>query len=87
MAGNHLLEVRNLGKSFPGVLATHTGPYLDQPATGRRVSFNGIDFWLKGANPQGADHFTENWVFLDMIHLFNQFGVDLMARMRALAAR
>jgi hypothetical protein len=25
--------------------------------------------------------YVENWVFVDMIHLFRQFGVDLFERM------
>jgi len=68
--------------SFPGVLATHTGPYRDVAATGNRIAFNGIDFWLKG-----TDKFTENWVFVDMVHLWGQFGIDLMGRLREMSAR
>jgi predicted ester cyclase len=76
---NLIAEDRLVGaSSFPGVIATHTGPYQDVSATGHKIAFNGIDFWLKSAN-----QFTENWVFVDMIHLFDQFGVDLFARMRA----
>jgi len=26
--------------------------------------------------------FTENWVFVDMVHLFAQMGVNLMAKVR-----
>jgi predicted ester cyclase len=63
--------------SLPGVLLTHTGPYLGHIASGRRAGVNGIDFW-RFENGQ----FTENWVFVDMIHLFDQFGIDLMARTR-----
>ncbi len=62
---------------WAGVVATHTGPYLDVPATGRRIEFNGLDWWKRS-----GDHYIENWVFVDMIHLFNQFGVDLLARIR-----
>lgn len=65
--------------SLPGVHATHTGPYLGHPASGRALSVNGIDFWRRDGSM-----FTENWVFVDMIHLFNQMGVDLMARVREL---
>ncbi len=25
--------------------------------------------------------YVENWVFVDMIHLFRQFGIDLFGRM------
>ena len=59
------------------VRATHAGPYLGCPATGYEITTNGIDFWCR----QG-DLYVENWVFVDMIHLFRLFGVDLLARMR-----
>ncbi len=69
-------EGRMLAASGPrGVIATHTGPYLDQPATGAQLEVSGIDFWLRDGKA-----FTENWVFVDMIHLFAQMGVDLLAR-------
>ena len=57
---------------WAGVTATHTGEYLDCAATGRPLIVNGLDFW-KLEN----DRYVENWVFVDMIHLFRQFGVDL----------
>ena len=63
------------GPGWAGVKAAHTGEYLDCPATGKRVEFNGLDFW-KLEN----DMYVENWVFVDMIHLFRQFGIDLFER-------
>ena len=60
-----------------GVIGTHLGPYLGHPATGKQIKFNGIDFWLRD-----GDMFTENWVFVDMIDIFDQFGTDLFAKMR-----
>lgn len=67
-----------LGASgWAGVRATHTGPYLGVAATGRALEFNGIDFWLRKDG-----QFVENWVFVDMVHLFAQFGEDLFDRMR-----
>jgi predicted ester cyclase len=75
-------EDRFAGSSgWAGVKATHAGPYLGHAATGRPIAVNGIDFWLRSGN-----RFTENWVFVDMIHLFAQMGIDLMARMEELAA-
>jgi predicted ester cyclase len=68
--------------SLPGVFLTHTGPYLGHPSTQQRAGVNGIDFW-RHENGQ----FTENWVFVDMLHLFDQFGIDLMARVRHMTAR
>lgn len=62
---------------WAGVKATHTGPYLDVEATGRSIDFNGLDWWKRD-----GEQYVENWVFVDMIHLFDQFGVDLFERMR-----
>lgn len=66
------------GTGWGGVHATHEGPYLDCPASGRRVVVNGLDFWRRQGN-----QFIENWVFVDMVHLFRQFGTDLLARASA----
>ncbi len=75
---NLIAEDRMLaGSSFPGVLATHTGPYQGVAATGKKFAVHGIDFWLRD-----GDQFTENWVYVDFIHLFDQFGVDLMQKMK-----
>lgn len=60
------------GPGWAGVKATHAGDYLDAPATNNPIEFNGLDFW-KLEN----DRYIENWVFVDMIHLFRQFGIDL----------
>lgn len=62
---------------WAGVIATHTGPYLDQPATGNKIEFNGLDWWKRQ-----NDEYVENWVFVDMVHLFAQFGVDLLESVR-----
>jgi len=71
------------GPGWAGVKATHTGPYLDAPATGRSVVFNGMDWWKRE-----GEQYVENWVFVDMVHLFRQFGIDLFERMRLqIAAR
>jgi predicted ester cyclase len=69
------------GTGWAGVHATHRGEYLDCPATGRQIVVNGLDFWRR----QG-DQFIENWVFVDMVHLFRQLGVDLIGRAAQLAA-
>lgn len=72
------VEGRYMGaSSFPGVVATHTGQYLDYPATGNKISFNGIDIWIRE-----GDMLVENWVFVDMIDVFRQFGIDLFERLR-----
>ena len=66
------------GPGWAGVKALHTGPYRGVEATGNAIDFNGLDWWkLDG------EQFIENWVFVDMIHLFDQMGVDLFAHMHA----
>lgn len=62
------------GSSFPGVLATHTGPYQGVAPSGANLKIHGIDFWLRDGT-----RFTENWVFVDFVHLFAQMGIDLLA--------
>ena len=66
--------------SYPGVLATHGGPYQGTPASGASLKIHGIDFWLRT-----GDVFTENWVFVDFPHLFQQMGVDLFVRAKEAA--
>ena len=63
-------------QGWAGVKATHTGPYLDCPATGNQIEFNGLDWWRRE-----GEMYVENWVFVDMVHLFRQLGVDLFERL------
>ncbi|MEL6563632.1 MAG: ester cyclase [Pseudomonadota bacterium] len=75
-------EGRMLAASGPmGVVGHHRGPYLGHAASGAAIEVSGLDFWLR----DGAQ-FTENWVFVDMIHLFQQMGVDLLAQLDGRAA-
>ena len=64
------------GPGWAGVIATHNGPYLDSPATGNTIRINGLDWWKRE-----GEVYIENWVFVDMIDLFRQFGIDLFARL------
>lgn len=59
-----------------GVLATHQGNYLGHPATGKQFGVNGLDWWKRE-----GDVYIENWVFVDMLHLFRQLGIDLLAEL------
>ena len=71
-------EDRVLAASGPkGVVGTHGGPYLGHAATDNPIEVSGLDFWLRTDR-----QFTENWVFVDMVHLFAQMGVDLFERMK-----
>ncbi|WP_299691640.1 ester cyclase [uncultured Tateyamaria sp.] len=75
-------EGRILAASGPmGVIGHHSGPYLGHAATGAPIEVSGLDFWLRDGG-----QFTENWVFVDMIHLFKQMGVDLLGPLKRHAA-
>ena len=52
------------------------------PRRYRRLVVNGLDFWRRE-----GDQFTENWVFVDMVHLFRQFGIDLFDRIKNINTR
>jgi predicted ester cyclase len=84
--GNHLARVGDgaycASGGWPSINATHAGPYLDQPATGRRITMRVMDWW-RAENGLLA----ENWVFIDLPHLFLNFGRDLFVEMRALSAK
>jgi predicted ester cyclase len=67
--------VYSAAPGWAGVLATHQGTYLGHPATGRPIRINGLDWWKRE-----GDQYIENWVFVDMPHLFDQMGVDLLAK-------
>ena len=54
--------------------ATHTGPYLGIPATGRQVGLDVMDFYHFDENGLIA----ENWLPFDILGLVHQMGVDLL---------
>lgn len=58
------------------VIARHSGEYLGHPATGARIEFRVMDFWRRE-----GDLLSENWVLIDLIDTFRQFGVDLFAKL------
>ncbi|MEO0692339.1 MAG: ester cyclase [Pseudomonadota bacterium] len=70
-------EGRMLAASGPmGVVGHHNGSYLGHAATGAAIEVSGLDFWLRDGG-----QFTENWVFVDMVHLFQQMGIDLLSQL------
>jgi len=58
---------------WPSPKATHSGPYLGVPATGRGVTMRVMDFYRRE-----GDRLAENWVFIDLPDLMLQLGVDLL---------
>ncbi|SNR66723.1 ester cyclase [Halorubrum vacuolatum] len=63
---------------WPSLEATHTDDgWLGLPATDESVTMRVMDFWRRE-----DDLLAENWVFIDLIDLLNQIGVDVFDRVR-----
>lgn len=63
---------------WPSMRQTHVADgFLGLPPTGKRLDIRCLDFWrVEG------DLIRENWVMVDMLDLYAQLGVDVLARMR-----
>ena len=62
---------------WPSGTANHTGPgFLGMPATERIITRSSLDFWRI---ENGA--VRECWVMVDILDIYKQIGVDVMARM------
>ena len=55
----------------------HNGAYVGVPASGKLLTLRDFDWWKRE-----GEYLIENWVPIDMIDLFRQMDVDLMARLR-----
>lgn len=66
---------------WPNMAQTVTGDgWMGIVPTGQRVTLRSLDFWrLDG------ELIRENWVLVDLLDLYHQLGVDVLARMRELA--
>ncbi|WP_311172157.1 ester cyclase [Halobellus ordinarius] len=63
---------------WPAVVGTHLGDgFLGLPATGNSADMRVIDVWRRE-----GDLLAENWVFIDLIDLLDQLGVDVFERLR-----
>lgn len=67
---------------WPSVRATHAGAYLGTPASNRPITMRVMDWWR-----QEDGLLAENWVLIDLPHLFLQMGVDLLAPLTAEGGR
>jgi hypothetical protein len=61
---------------WPSIHASVTGDFLGVRGTGQPVEIRVMDFYHRRGGK-----LDENWVFIDMPHLFGQLGVDLFALM------
>jgi len=77
--GNLFGEDQYVGfTAWPGMHMTVSGDgWLGIAPTGTKISMRSLDFWR---TEQGL--IRENWVLVDLLHVYDQLGVDVFARMR-----
>ncbi len=59
---------------WPSLTGVQIRPFLDQPATGKRLFMRVCDWWRRA-----GDRLVENWVFVDIPHVLLQLEVDVFA--------
>lgn len=60
---------------WPNLTLEPTGGFMGMPATGKPADMRVIDMYRR----EGAK-LTENWIFIDLLHFWNQQGVDVLKR-------
>ncbi len=68
--------------AWPGMRATISGDgWMGIAPSNQNITMRSLDFWRceKGL-------IRENWVLVDLLHVYHQIGVDVFARMRELTA-
>ncbi len=60
---------------WPNFTAEPTGGFMGMPATGKPGEFRVIDMYRRA-----GDKLAENWIFIDLLHFWNQQGVDILTR-------
>ncbi|MFQ6546610.1 ester cyclase [Aestuariibius sp. 2305UL40-4] len=81
--GNHYCRIGDGNyaavSGWPSMTMTHKGDYLGVPASGKALMLRVMDFYRTS-----SDRIAENWVLLDYGDLFDQLGIDLIARSNTL---
>ena len=65
---------------WPNLTLQNRGGFMGMPATGQEGDMRVIDMYRR----EGAK-LAENWIFIDLLHFWNQQGVDILKRMQNLA--
>jgi predicted ester cyclase len=78
IGGNHKCRIGDgayvASTGWPSINATHLGDdWIGLPATNKRITQRIMDFWRR---EDGM--LAENWVFIDMVDLIRQLGVELL---------
>jgi len=66
---------------WPNLTLTPTGGFMGMPATGRPGDMRVVDMYRRE-----GDKLAENWVFIDLLHFWDQQGLDVLKRMTELSA-
>ena len=62
---------------WPNMIQTHSaGGWLGLPPTNKKLEIRSLDFWRIENNL-----IRENWVLVDLLHIFDQLGIDVFARL------
>lgn len=63
---------------WPNMIQTVTdGGWLGIAPAGRKIDMRSLDFWRVE-----SELIRENWVMVDLLHMYDQIGVDVFSRMR-----
>ena len=62
---------------WPNLTLTPTGGFMGMPATGTPSDMRVIDIYRRE-----GEKLTENWIFIDLLHFWNQQGLDVLGRIK-----
>lgn len=60
----------------PNLTLTHSGGFMGMPGSETPVDMRVIDLYRRD-----GDKLTENWIFIDLLHVWHQQGLDVLGRM------
>ena len=61
---------------WPNLTLEPTGGFMGMPATHKPADMRVIDIYRRGGGK-----LTENWIFIDLLHFWNQQGLDVLGRL------
>ena len=65
---------------WPNFTAKPTGGFMGLPPSDKDCEFRVIDVYRRE-----EDKLKENWVFIDILHFFNQMGIDILGDLKGSA--
>jgi len=63
---------------WPNLTLTPSGGFMGMPATDKPADMRVIDIYRRD-----GDKLSENWIFIDLLHFWNQQGLDVLGRLAA----